>query len=291
MPSVRANGITLACETGGDPAGPPLLLVMGLGMPLTFWPGAFVAALEQAGFFVVRFDNRDCGQSQRIEGGPHTPIPVAMARTVLGMRVEAPYTLADMAADAVGLLDVLGIDKAHVVGASLGGMIAQVLAARWPRRVASLTSIMSGSGNPYVAMARPRALGVLLHKPARPGDVDSVTDHLVGVLQVIGSPAYPPVPGELRAHCERTARRGYDSHGIARQMLAMFASGDRRAEIATIRVPTLVVHGRDDPLIPRAAGREVADLIPGARYLEFEGMGHDIPPPLVAPIVDAIRGL
>jgi pimeloyl-ACP methyl ester carboxylesterase len=291
MPTLKANGISLAYETSGDPGAPPMVLVMGLGMPLVFWPGAFVDALVAAGFFVLRLDNRDCGLSQRIEHGPHTPIPVAMARSVMGLEVHAPYTLADMAADVTGLLDALKIRKAHVVGASLGGMVAQVLAARWPDRVLSLTSIMSGSGNPYASVARPRALSAILHRPERPDDIGSVTDHLVHVMEVIGSSAYPADRAQLRDMCERAARRGYDTHGIARQMLAMFSSGDRRAELATIRVPTLVVHGMDDPLIPRSAGREVARIIPGATLLEFEGMGHDLPAQFIPRIVEAIASL
>jgi proline iminopeptidase len=167
-------------------------------------------------------------------------------------------------------------------------MVAQVLAARWPRRVASLVSIMSGSGNPFTSVARPRALSAILHRPERPDEVDSVTDYLVHVMGVIGSSRHPADPAKLRAHCGRVARRGYDHHGIARQMLAMLASGDRRAELATIRVPTLVIHGADDPLIPRSAGREVARLVPGASLLELEGMGHDLPEALIPEIVEAV---
>ena len=288
MPTVPANGISIAYETSGPAGGSPLVLVMGLGMPLVFWPDALVEGLEKAGYRVIRLDNRDCGLSSRIEGGPHTPIPVAMARAVLGMEVPAPYTLADMAGDVLGLLDALGVERAHVVGASLGGMVAQVLAARSPRRVASLVSIMSGSGNPFVSVARPRALSAILHRPERPGDADYVTDYLVHVMGVIGSTRHPADPALLREHCARVARRGYDHHGIARQMLAMLASGDRRAEIATIRAPTLVIHGDDDPLIPRSAGREVARLVPAAKLLELEGMGHDLPAELIPGIVTAI---
>lgn len=288
MPTVAANGITLAYESAGSASAPAMVLVMGLGMPLVFWPDALVEGLVKAGFRVVRLDNRDCGLSSRVTEGPHVPIPAAMARSMMGLEVHAPYDLADMAADVTGLMDALGIEKAHVVGASLGGMIAQVMAARVPRRVASLVSIMSGSGNPFVSVSRPRALGAILHRPERPGEVDSVTDYLVHVMQVIGSSRYPPEPKALRAHCERVARRGYDSHGIARQMLAMLSSGDRREELARIRVPTLVIHGTDDPLIPKAAGREVARLVPGAKLLEFDGMGHDLPAELVPKIVAAI---
>lgn len=291
MSTIEANGISLAYEVSGDPGAPAMVLVMGLGMPLVFWPDAFVDGLVKAGFRVLRFDNRDCGLSQRITEGPHTPIPVAMARSVMGLQVPAPYDLADMAGDIVGLLDALSIDKAHVVGASMGGMVAQVLAARHAKRVANLVSIMSSSGNPFVSMARPRALGAILHRPGDPNDVTSVTDHLVHVMGVIGSPGYPADPKGLRELCERAANRGYDTHGTARQMLAMLASGDRRAELGTIRVPTLVIHGTDDPLVPKAAGREVARIIPGAKLLELDGMGHDLPAPLIPKIVAAIAEL
>jgi proline iminopeptidase len=288
MPNVQANGIAIAYEASGPANGPPLLLIMGLGMPLVFWPDALVTGLEDAGYRVIRFDNRDSGQSTRIEGGPHIPIPLAMARSVLGMAVPSPYTLADMAADALGLLDALGVGRAHVVGASLGGMIAQVMAARWPERLASLVSIMSGTGNPFTCAARPRALSTIVHRPEHPHEVGSVADYLVHVMGVIGSPRHPPDPAKLRAHCERVARRGYDTHGIARQLLAMFSSGDRRAEVATIRVPTLVIHGVEDPLIPRAAGREVARIVPGAKLLEIDEMAHDLPDVFIPEVVTAI---
>jgi proline iminopeptidase len=288
MALVRSNGISLAVESAGPAVAPPIVLVMGLGMPLVFWPDAFVEGLLAAGFRVIRFDNRDCGLSSRVEEGPHTPIPVAMARTVMGLEVHAPYTLADMAADVVGLLDAMSIARAHVVGVSLGGMVAQVMAARHPGRVATLTSIMSSSGNPFVSMARPRALRAILHRPEDPHDSRSVAEHLVHVMQVIGSPGHPADEDALRRQCERVAERGYDHHGIARQLLAMLASGDRRHELEAIRAPTLVIHGAEDPLVPRAAGREVARLVPGAKLLEFEGMGHDMPAPLLPEIVAAI---
>lgn len=290
MPTVTANGIRLAYETSGPAGAPPILLVMGLGMPLVFWPDAFVDGLVKAGFRVVRFDNRDCGLSERVVEKVHVPVPVAMARSLMGRDVGAPYTLADMAADATGLLDALSIERAHVVGVSLGGMVAQVLAARFRERVATLTSIMSSSGNPFVAMARPRALGAILHRPDDPDDPASVADHLVHVMEVIGSHGFPVDPKALRELCERVARRGYDAHGTGRQMLAVLASGDRRAELETIAAPTLVIHGLEDPLIPKAAGREVARHVPGAKLLEFEGMGHDLPAALVPKIVAAIAG-
>jgi proline iminopeptidase len=288
MAKVAANRITLDCEVFGKPADPALVLVMGLGLPGVFWPDAFVQGLVAGGFRVVRFDNRDCGWSQRIEGGPHTPIPVATARSLMGLPVPAPYDLSDMAADVTGLMDALGIGRAHAVGASLGGMVAQVLAARWPDRVASLVSIMSSSGNPWVSAARPRALAAILHRPANPADHDALVRHFMHLFEVIGSHRLPQRPEEMRALCERAAARGYDVHGTARQLLAVLASGDRRAELGRVRAPTLVIHGTDDPLVPRSAGRDVARHITGAKLLEFDGMGHDLPPSLMPEIIGAI---
>ena len=288
MPVVTANGLSIACETSGDPAASPIVMLMGLGMPLVFWPDAFVEGLLAGGFYLVRLDNRDCGLSQRLEGGSRPSVAFAMAQTLLGFTVHAPYTLHDMANDAVGVLDALGVPRAHVVGVSMGGMIGQCLAAKHPDRVMSLTSIMSSSGNPYAAVAKPAALSAILHRPSDPGDVTSVTDHLIHVFSVIGSPAYPADPAMLRALCERVARRGFDPEATQRQMLAMLASGDRRRELEGIRAPTLVIHGSDDPLVPPSAGRDVASHIPGAKLLEIEGMGHDLPQALIARLVAAI---
>lgn len=288
MPVTQANGIAIAWEASGKATGSPMVLVMGLGMPLVFWPDAFLAGLEAEGFCLVRLDNRDCGLSQRFDSVPHAPVPAAMAQSLLGLRVHAPYTLSDMADDVAGLLDALDIARAHFVGISLGGMIAQVMAARHPQRVTSLTSIMSSSGNPFVSMARPAALRAILHRPDDPQDPASVTEHLVHVFEVIGSREFPADRAALRAQCERVARRGYDAKGTARQMIAMLASGDRRRELETVRAPTLVIHGSDDPLVPRSAGRDVARHVPGATLLEFEGMGHDLPAALVPKLVGSI---
>jgi proline iminopeptidase len=193
-----------------------------------------------------------------------------------------------MAGDVAGLMDELGIAQAHFVGVSLGGMIAQVMASRHPARVKSLTAIMSSSGNPFVSMARPAALRAILHRPADPGDPASVAAHLVKVFEVIGSREFPVDAAAMRAQCERAAKRGYDTHGTARQMIAMLATGDQRRELGTVRAPTLVIHGTADPLVPTSAGRDVAKHVPGAKLLEFEGMGHDLPPALIPEIVAAI---
>jgi pimeloyl-ACP methyl ester carboxylesterase len=287
MPTVEANGLTLAYEIHGDSAASPLVLVMGLGMPLVLWPDAFVDGLLASGFHVVCFDNRDCGRSEKFARGPRPNLPLAIGRSLLGLKVRAPYTLDDMAKDVTGLLDALGIARAHVVGVSMGGMIAQVMAARFPGRVTSLTSIMASSGNPHVSLGKPAALRALLRRPD-PHDIDAVIAHLVGVFGVIGSPGFVTDPALLRGMCERVARRGYYPAGTARQLLAILAAGDRRPELARIRAPTLVIHGMQDPLLPIAAGRDTARYILGARLLEIEGMGHDLPPALTPQIVDVI---
>ncbi|MBK7593172.1 MAG: alpha/beta fold hydrolase [Betaproteobacteria bacterium] len=287
MPTASANGLTLAYELHGDPAASPLVLVMGLGMPLVFWPDAFVAGLAAKGFRVVCFDNRDCGHSEKLAGAPRPNLALAIGRSLLRLEVRAPYSLDDMARDVTGLLDTLGIVRAHVVGVSMGGMIGQVLAAHFPDRVTSLTSIMASSGNPRVSRGKPAAMRTLLARPD-PHDLDAVVDHFVAVFGVIGSPGYASDPLQLRSLCERVARRGYYPAGTARQLLAILAAGDRRAELARVRAPTLVIHGTQDPLLPVAAGRDTARHIPGARLLELEGMGHDLPTALLPAVVDAI---
>ncbi|MFN3566324.1 MAG: alpha/beta fold hydrolase [Burkholderiaceae bacterium] len=280
MPAAIVDGLTLDYESFGDPAAPAVLLVMGLGLPGIAWPDELVDALVRAGFRTIRFDNRDCGHSTKLRSAPLPSAPWAIARALLRLPVRAPYTLDDMAADTVGLLDALGIGRAHVVGASLGGMIAQVVAARYPARAASLVSIMSTTGNPNprVAFGRHRALRAILSRPLDPDDVDRVVDHLVHVFGVIGSPGFPTGQKLLRERLERVARRGWYPAGTMRQLLAILASGDRRRLLARITAPTLVIHGRDDPLVPLAAGQDTARAIRGARLEVIEGMGHDLAP-------------
>jgi proline iminopeptidase len=288
MPVITANGVAIAYEASGDSGASPMVMVMGLGMPLVFWPDAFLEGLLANGFRLIRLDNRDCGLSQRVDRGAQPAVGFAMFQTVLGLKVHAPYTLEDMAGDVAGLLDTLEVARAHVVGVSMGGMIGQCLAAKYPGRVTSLTAIMSSSGNPYAAMARPSALGAILHRPSDPKDPQSVIDHLMHVFAVIGSPGFPADPVVLRSLCERAALRGFDPDGTQRQMLAIMASGDQRRELAKVRAPTLVIHGKDDPLVPPAAGRDVARHIPGAKLMEIDGMGHDLPQALIPQLVAAI---
>lgn len=288
MPSADANGVRIEYESLGDPRAPAIVLIMGLGMQSIAWPDEFCGALVREGFRVVRFDNRDSGLSSRMSGGGTANLMLALAAKWLRVPVPAPYSLDDMAGDTVGLMDALGIERAHVVGASMGGMIAQLLAIRHPARVASLTSIMSGSGNPAILKPSAQARRALLRPAPRPTDVDAVVEHLVSLFGVIGSPGFPADPAELRSRIERGVRRAYDPAGTMRQLLAIVAAPDRTRLLGRIGAPTLVIHGASDPLVPVEAGRDTANAIPGARLMVVEGMGHDLPRALWPVLVEAI---
>lgn len=288
---VAANGLTFDVEEFGEARAPAVLLIMGLAMPAAAWPDEFIGRLvHRHGLRVIRFDNRDAGHSGRVRGAPRQSVRLALARALMRLPVHAAYTLDDMADDAAGVLTALCIARAHVVGASMGGMIAQVLAARHPARVATLTSIMSSSGNPSprVAFGSGRALRLLLRRPTRLDTVEGVTDHLMHVFGVIGSPGFRAERAVMRAQIERVARRGYDAAGAERQLLAILASGDRRALLERITAPTLVIHGADDPLVPVAAGIDTARHIRGAQLKIIPGMGHDFAPALQPLLADAV---
>jgi proline iminopeptidase len=261
---------------------------MGLGMQLVAWPDAFCRGLVERGFRVIRFDNRDCGLSSKIRVRRQPNLVAALAAAWLRLPVRAPYTLDAMAADAIGLLEALGLQCAHVVGVSMGGMIAQVIAGTYPERVLSLTSIMSSSGSRKVSQPRPDAKRALLSKPRDSSDPQSVIDHLVGVFGVIGSPGFPIKREELREQLARNVRRGYHPSGVRRQLVAIIASGDRRKLLRKVAAPTLVIHGADDPLVPVDAGRDTARHIAGAKLMVIDGMGHDLPPALLPVLVEAI---
>jgi len=290
MPRVEANGLQVDCEVHGEPGAPVVLLVMGLGMPAALWPDPVVQTLAGAGFRVITFDNRDAGGSTRLEGAPVPNVLRAIWRALRRQPVSAPYTLDDMAADTVGMLDALGVERVHVVGASMGGMIGQVIAAKYPSRVLSLTSIMSNSGNPArrVAFGRWKALRAIIRRPPPPDDIDAVVRHLVHVFGVIGSPAFRHELESMRPLFERVARRGLYRAGTSRQLLAILATGDRRPLLQQITVPTLVLHGADDPLVPLAAGIDTAANITGSRLEVVPGMGHDFPPGLMARLAGRI---
>jgi len=277
---VRANGINIEYETFGDRGAPPLLLIMGLGGQLLLWPEDFCRALAEAGHYVIRFDNRDVGLSTKLEQPRRPKLVRAALAARIGLPVRAPYTLDDMAQDTVGLLDALELKRAHVAGASMGGMIAQIVAAKFPQRVDSLTLIMSTSGNPRLPGPRLELQLRLVRRP--PGDDrETLIRHSMQTWRLIGSPHYPPDERTLRAKVERSYDRSSYRHGLARQTLAIIASGSRVSLLRRIQAPTLVIHGAEDPLVPVAAGHDLAQHIPGARLSIIPGMGHDLPPALL----------
>jgi pimeloyl-ACP methyl ester carboxylesterase len=282
VPHVQANGIQLYHETLGDPADPALLLVMGLGAQLIDWPVEFCELLAGRGHFVIRFDNRDAGLS---ESRPEWGVPDVPA-IVAGDTATVPYLLADLAADAAGLLKALDVPQAHVVGASMGGMIAQQLTIDQPELVASLCSIMSTTGDRAVGRSTPEARAVLLRPPA-PDRATAIAGALAA-SQIVGSPAFPMPEDERRRRAEAKYDRGYNPLGTLRQYAAIIASPDRTAALREVTAPTLVVHGAADPLIQPSGGEATAAAVPGAELLLIDGMGHDLPRELWPRIVDAI---
>ena len=281
MAVLKANGIELAYETAGDPAGPPLLLIMGLGMQLVDWPDDLVGGLADQGFYVIRYDNRDSGLSTKFDHVRPPNLAWCQLKRRLGWRLHSAYALDDMAEDACALLSALGVARAHVVGASMGGMIGQILAARHPHRVLSLTSIMSSSGRAHLPGPSREATRVLLRRPRHGRGLDGVAEHLMQTLQTIGSPAYPTPPRLLRERVLRSLKRNMCAGGDVRQLMAIVCAPDRSELLRSIRVPTLVIHGASDPLIPLACGEDTAALIPAARLEVIQGMGHDLPPQLI----------
>ena len=273
---VSANGIGIEIDDQGAPDAEPLLLIMGLGMQLIGWPDELVQLLVSSGFRVVRMDNRDAGLSQGFDhlGVPHM-MPV-MLRHALHLPVQAPYSIADMAADALGVLDALGIARAHVCGASMGGMIAQHLAARHPGRVKSLTLMMTTSGARRLPQPALHVRRALLGRPDGT-DPAAVAAHLQRVLALIGSPAYPADPERQRARLLASVTRAWHPAGTARQLVAVVADGDRSPLLPLIQAPTCVIHGEADPLVPVAAGRDLVAKIGGAVADFIPGMGHDLP--------------
>ena len=289
---IRANGIDIEVEDCAQKDAsfatkPAVLLIMGLGMQLIAWPPEMVRALEEAGYRVVRFDNRDVGLSSHFDALGKPNLLWASLKYKLGLVPAAPYTLSDMAADALGVLDALKIDQAHVVGVSMGGMIAQRVALAAPARTLSLTSIMSTSGARGLPQAAPEVVRVLLSRPAGTSTT-AVVDHTMRLFKAIGSPAYPVPEAELRARVTEGVQRAFHPVGTARQMLAVVADITRAALLARIKAPTLVIHGEADPLVPLACGQDTARRIPGAKLLTIAGMGHDLPPEPVRQILAAL---
>jgi pimeloyl-ACP methyl ester carboxylesterase len=271
---VGPSGIEVAYERVGDPLAPPVLLIMGGGAQLVAWPDGFCAALAARGFGVIRFDNRDTGRSSHFPGGPAPDLQAALA----GDLSSASYTLSDMAADAIGLLDALGLASAHIVGASMGGMIGQTMAIEYPDRVRSLTSMMSTTGDPAVGQPDLEALGSLAGPP--PQTRQEVMDAQVRAFRVVGSPGYELDEAAVAERAGLAYDRSYDPAGAMRQLVAAVASGDRTARLRSLRVPALVIHGSSDRMIDVSGGRATAAAIPGAELLVIDGMGHNFPPGL-----------
>ncbi|HUI25642.1 MAG TPA: alpha/beta hydrolase [Candidatus Kryptonia bacterium] len=289
MPNVRANGIDIEYDTFGQPANAPMLLIMGLGAQMVLWDEQFCEQLAERGHYVIRFDNRDVGLSTKFAQAGMPNVVAAVGAMMMRQPVEAPYTLSDMAADAMGLLDALDIGTAHIVGASMGGMIAQTVAIEHPKRVRTLTSIMSTTGNPNLPPAKPEAMMALMTPP--PADRAGSIERSVSVFRTIGSPGFPFEEDRFRERAALSFDRCFHPEGAARQMVAILASGSRKEKLGAVTAPTLVIHGADDPLVPLAGGIDTAESIPGAELLIIEGMGHDLPRPAWPRIIDAISKL
>ena len=284
---VKANGIDIEVEDTGAGSGPGsgkprpvVLLIMGLGLQLVAWPPALVSALVAAGYRVIRHDNRDIGLSQYFD---HLGVPNllwAMLRFKLGLSVASPYSLKDMAADSIGVLDALGVQRAHVVGVSMGGMIAQRVALAAPERVASLTSIMSSSGARGLPEPKARVMRALFSRPAS-NALEDIVSHYVMLYKTIGSPAFPIPEAEMKERILKGIKRSFHPAGTLRQMAAIAADHSRAKELARIEKPTLVLHGHSDPLVPYPCGEDTARRIRGARLVGIEGMGHDLAPGVI----------
>jgi pimeloyl-ACP methyl ester carboxylesterase len=286
MPRVRTNGIDIEYETFGNPAHEPLLLIMGLGAQMILWEEGFCGLLAESGLYVIRFDNRDVGLSTSLRDAGIPSLPALLEGLARGEPPDVPYRLSDMARDSVGLLEALGLSSAHVIGASMGGMIAQTLAVEWPDHVRTLTSMASTTGHPVLPPPKADALELLLLTPV-PTDREGYIEWSVeGARMLAGK--FPPDEARLRARAARAYDRGIHPDGLARQLAAVLVSGSRREALASVRVPALVIHGDADPLVPLEAGLDTAEAIPGAELLVIEGMGHELPPEVWPRVADAI---
>ena len=282
----RANGLDLCYDTFGDPLAQPLLLIMGLGAQMIVWDDEFCALLAGRGYRVIRFDNRDIGLSTRLGDAGVPDVAAGMMAAMQGRPVSAPYLLRDMAADAIGLLDALGIGSAHVVGASMGGAIAQTLAIEHPQRLRTLTSIMATTGAPGLPPPKPEAMAVLF-KPT-PTDQAAYLASYLQTWQVLRGPGFPLDEARDLDRAGQSFARGLNPAGVARQLMAILASGSRQQALRSVSVPTLVIHGRADPLVPVECGIDTARAVPGAELLVIDGMGHALPITMWPQIVEAI---
>jgi pimeloyl-ACP methyl ester carboxylesterase len=277
----RVGELNIAYQTLGNPSDPPLLLVMGLGMHLIHWDLELCRRLAGRGFHVIRYDNRDSGRSTMIDA----PVP-NLVRAMAGLPIDSPYLLSDMADDAFGLLDHLGIERAHVLGASMGGMIGQEMAIRRPERVLSLASLMSTTGERRHGRPKLRLWSLFVHRA--PKRQDAYVEYFLRVLRMIGSPGYPVDEARVRELAAATHERGHHPAGTGRQLAAIMASGDRTDRLRRLTVPTVVIHGTDDPLVPFRGGVATARAIPDADFIAVPGMGHDLPSDAWPTIIEAV---
>ena len=289
MPTITTptTGIEIFYEDHGDPSHDVILLVMGLGAQMTLWPDELVEALVGEGFRVIRYDNRDIGLSQKMEGARAPSLPIQILRKKIGFPAKVPYTLTDMAHDGIGVLDALGIESAHVVGASMGGMIVQLMAVHHGHRLRTMTSIMSTTGNGKLPQAEKHAMEALI-APLKGMDEESLVAHGLNIAKNIGSPGFPFDPEQQRERVLKNVRRSVYPAGLPRQLAAIIDDGCRRSRLAQVRTPTLVLHGEDDPLVKLEAGEDTARHISGARLVTIPGWGHDIPLPLVPRVAGEI---
>ena len=287
MAQLQSNGLTIEYDTLGDRGADPVLLIMGLGMQMTAWTTDFCNSLAAHGHYVVRFDNRDIGLSTKFEGVRAPNRLRYLLHHLFHTNLGAPYSLQDMASDAAGVLDALDIDSAHVVGASMGGMIAQLLTIGHPRHVKSLTSLMSTSGHPGLPRPDPQLVQHMFVRRPKNSDPAVMLEHTVATAKMLGSPGYPRSDGEWRELISASIQRSFYPQGFIRQIAAIVADGSRVDRLKKITTPSLVIHGREDPLVRVEAGIDTARHIKSSRLEIIEGMGHDIPPPLV----DRITGL
>ena len=282
----RANGVDICYEIFGDATAEPMLLIMGLGAQMVLWDDAFCEQLASHSFRVIRFDNRDIGQSSKLSGGKKlTPFELLKLR-LLKIPVAAPYKLYDMAVDTVALMDVLGIRSAHLVGASMGGMIAQEIAITFPERLRSLISIMSTTGNPKVPPPTREATAMLMAPP--PKTREEYIARFRQTWKVLRVGSFPEDEALDGTRAERCFSRGLNPAGVGRQLRAILASGSRKARLAQVKAPTLVIHGTVDPLVRPEGGKDTAASIPGARLMMVEGMGHALPVRMWPQVIDAI---
>jgi len=275
MPKAIANNIRIEYDTFGDPSSPPILLIIGLGGQLIYSDEEFCRQIAEAGRYVIRFDNRDSGLSTKFD---EAGLPVMMdviGKVMSGQKVTPAYTIEDMAADAVGLLDALQIEKAHICGMSMGGMIAQSLAINYPRRVLSLTSIYSTTGNPHLPQPKPEVMGLLLTPP--PQEREPFIQFYLNVFRAITGPGFGFDEEWIRKIMGLAHDRAYCSQGTGRQLVAILTQENRKPALKGVRVPTLVIHGDADPLVSVEAGKDTAEAVPGAELKIIEGMGHDLP--------------